>query len=146
MECALRFEIDGNQVKCIRPEDNDAVIITFDAHLSELAPHVVALLNNNECNQLELWLKNREQIQNSSTGQAALSALPELIAEACLALGKEPEISQSLFDKLDDAIKQLSKVIASKTKVVDGDTGDQTQEMTPSEELKIKIDVIQKEL
>ena len=142
----MRFEIDRNQVKCIRPEENDAVVITFDAHLNEAAPHVLALLNDGECHQLELWLKAREQVQNSSKGQAVLRALPELLAEACVALENESEISQSLFNKLDDAVEQLSKAMTSKAKVIDADISDQTQEIAPTEELKVNIDVIKKKL
>ncbi len=142
----MRFEIDGNQVKCIRPEKNNLEIISFDAHLNEVAPHVEALLNDNECYQLELWLRERQQVLKFSKGQVALSALPELIAEACLALDKEPEISENLFQKLDEGIKHLSKVISTKAKVVYGDVHDQSHEMQATEQLKVKIHAIMKDL
>ena len=142
----MRFVIDRNQVNCIRPEENDAIVATFDAHLREVAPHVAALLSYSERNQLEQWLADRDQILDFDKEQAALHALPELIEEACKYLENEPEIPKDLFSKLNAAITHLAGILALKSQSLSSDLGNQAQEIEPSEELKVKIDVIKKEL
>jgi len=147
----MRFETDKNQILCIRVtdgKDNEAseeIVTTFDAHLEEIAPHIIACLNAEEQRELHHWLDDRNVLQEQSIREIILYALPGLLDEACSAINKLPAISDSLYQDLTIAIKNFNDTVAkNKESISENEDILNLKQMDSAEALKEVLGILKK--
>ncbi|GJM05391.1 MAG: hypothetical protein DHS20C09_13820 [marine bacterium B5-7] len=149
----MRFETKNNQVKCIRTiiessgDSKETVIVTFDAHLHEVAPHVMASLSANEQQELKHWLDDRTILLDRSVREVILYALPGLLNESRDAIDKLPTISTDLHQELSTAITSFSEtLVANQERSAESRNKPYLKHMTSSDALKEILGILKKSL
>lgn len=149
---SMKFLIDGNQINCVRNihdektgKEKDEVVVSFDAHLYSIAPHVESVLNANELEQLKAWLDDKAVIQTRSREQTLLKAMPSLLEESAKALETLDEIDIEDHTNLKNALSVLNNVLNNKDILLKTEENSFKQ-ISENEALKKQLDMIKKEL
>tara|TARA_R110000782_G_scaffold158433_4_gene250556 strand:- start:4516 stop:4965 length:450 start_codon:yes stop_codon:yes gene_type:complete len=149
----MRFETKNNKVKCIRTakgqRDNnkEAIVVTFDAHLHEIAPHVMSSLSANEQQELNHWLDDRNCLRDRSIREVILYALPGLLNESRDAIDKLPAISVDLHQELSTAITSFSNtLVANQERSAESKDKPNLKHMSSSDALKEILGILKKSL
>ncbi|MFD2231985.1 hypothetical protein [Alkalimarinus sediminis] len=110
----MNFVQTNHAVQCVRTHQESGrtvseVVVSFDAQLSTIAPHVSALLSTDEINQLSAWLEERKQLQkelqDKPLGVAVLEALPGLVQEATEAVEQLEALDVSLHTQIEQSLR-----------------------------------------
>ncbi|MCX4029168.1 hypothetical protein H0A36_07835 [Endozoicomonas sp. SM1973] len=111
----MYFKVVGSRVQCIRQQLNtdntltETMVVSFDSHLTEVAPHVAAKLSSDEIGELKCWLRGRNVPKQIISEYHLLEMLPEIIAEANFILAKQSHLDKKTFYKLTHSIEELTE-------------------------------------
>ncbi|MDE1464163.1 hypothetical protein [Spartinivicinus poritis] len=148
----MQFKLEGASIHCIRKHKsrktnkiNEEVVVSFDSHLKEVAPHVAARLTEDEIFSLRHWLKEREQINQEPTAQNLLEALPDVIEKATEALAELDHLDKITYDKLVNMIEIFLSKIKQYDDVCDSSHIEFT-EMDQNQVLAERIHQVKKDL
>ncbi|MGD2172770.1 MAG: hypothetical protein PVF80_11710 [Gammaproteobacteria bacterium] len=115
----MRFTVAGSRILCSR-KDNTAAdgdchrhVVSFDAHVDRVPPHVAAKLTRGEIEELESFLVDRKRIQANPVQVNMLEALPDLLDEAATELDAAGQLTEGLYRKLVSSVRRLSRVLDS---------------------------------
>ena len=124
-------------------------IASFDELVETVPPHVAAKLSSEEIKQLELWLKEREnlkeKLQEAPLEKTVLETLPALIREAINALDEIDIIDPDLYKDIKLHLSEFDNKLNKLQQLTDDDTLDQN-EMNDCEVLKEQLKTINKNL
>ncbi len=152
----MEFVTEGNAINCIKTvydpetgESMETVVVSFDANVDRVPPHVAASLNPEEIKQLDLWIEERAKLQSTletrPVEKTVLEALPAVLEEALHALDDIDELDIEVFKdikrtllKLDEAINSFQPLSEEETVVI--------RQLQSSEVLKEQLDTIKKKL
>ena len=146
----MKFITTEHKVKCIRELDSGEVeVVDFDIGVTQVAPHVAAVLSSLEIQELEAWLKARHQLQahldQRPDEQNVVEVLPELIRKATLALEQLGQIDRSVKKELKLRISELKQTLKA-LDVIDDRHPDGLKKVGKKELLKEKLDIVKKKL
>ena len=149
----MEFVQSGNQIDCVRiSRDRERgvasrrVVVSFDAHLETIAPHVKGLLKRTERRQLQQWLEDRRSLKAKPTEQTVLETLPSLLTQAGGAIGQLPVVDEKLFAELELATDLFRSALDAKRTDTAPMQDTALEEMGNSEALKHRIEQIKKGL
>ncbi|WP_163836272.1 hypothetical protein [Spartinivicinus ruber] len=148
----MHFKLEGASIHCIRTHTNhktntitEEIVVSFDSHLQEVAPHVAARLTEDEIFSLRHWLKERDQIDQEPTAQNLLEALPDVIEKATEALADLDHLDKITYDKLVNIIEVFLNKIKQYDGVCDG-SRIEFNEMDQNQILAERIHQVKKDL
>jgi hypothetical protein len=147
----MKFTIAGNKIVCSRidntVEDADQYrqVVTFDAHLDVVPPHVGAKLTRREIEELEHFLADRKRIQANPAEANLLEALLGLLAESTEILGAVDHLNEATYQSLCESVAGLTAALRD---VKPGPAGRVTpiRSMGDSEALKERLQNIRQDL
>ncbi|MFT7458646.1 MAG: hypothetical protein ACI909_001320 [Planctomycetota bacterium] len=148
----MRFETEKNEVNCIRVLDEkdsskETLVATFDAHLDEVAPHIMASLSAAEQQQLMHWLNDRNVLREKSIKKIILCALPGLLDEASSAIDKLPAIPVELHKEISLAIGLFNdRLVANRDGISENEYNPELKHMTSSDVLPEILGILKKNL
>lgn len=148
----MDFVNDNGKIICLREtpaqEGNSSrqiVVVSFDELVTSVPPHVASTLSSEEIIQLELWLKERENLKNKlqedTMEKTVLETLPAFFQEALYALDEIDEIDVHLFNEIKDYLLKIDNKL-NKFQHLTNDSPLQQNEMNDSEVLKERLDII----
>ena len=148
----MEFVVDGNQVMCVRfvtdarsGQVRRDIVSRFDTHLHSIAPHVAACLKPDEINELKSWLHERRELQKTHATDTLLRSIPELLSRAEAILNEKTSISENTIQQLQESVCQFSQKL-SYVETHPGNSGSLREEMTDSEALKERLDIVRNNL
>ena len=156
MGIAMEFITKGETIHCVRTiknqdsgKDASIIVASFDAHVNRIAPHVVTKLSPEEVKELELWLKDRTNLQIRLEGQSIedtiLEALPILLKQATQALKDADHLDSMIFHSINERLKELTEALENALQhTVTSRAG--LKQMQNSEEQKERLDTIKKDI
>jgi hypothetical protein len=152
----MDFINDLGKIKCLREthiqgdeSPKQVEIASFDEHVETVPPHVAASLSSEEIKQLELWLKERENLKEklheATSEETVLETLPALLCEAINALDEIDGIDPDLYKDIKLRLSEFDNKLNKLQHLTDNNTLDQN-EMNDSEVLKEQLKIIKKNL
>ncbi len=111
----MKFTVAGSKIICGRKDntvqaaDQYRQVVTFDAHVRTVPPHVAAKLVSGEILELENFLADRKRIQSNPTETNMLEALPKLLAESTKVLHSVDELNGSLYERLRSSLANMTE-------------------------------------
>ncbi len=147
----MKFTVAGSKIICGRKDntvqaaDQYRQVVTFDAHVRTVPPHVAAKLVSGEILELENFLADRKRIQSNPTETNMLEALPELLAESTKVLHSVDELNGSLYERLRSSLANMTEELKG---IRHRPNGRETriQGMRESEALKERLEDIKQDL
>ena len=115
----MKFTVAGSKIICSRKDntvegaDQYRQVVTFDAHVKIVPPHVAAKLVQSEIVELEHFLADRKRIQSNPTEANMLEALPELLAQSTKILHSIDELNGSLHERLCSSLANMTETLQS---------------------------------
>ncbi|WP_271270501.1 hypothetical protein [Aliamphritea hakodatensis] len=152
----MEFITKEETIHCIRVGknsnlgiENRTIVASFDARINRAAPHVVTKLLPTEIEELELWLKDRRDLQARLEGQAIentiLEALPILLRQAIYAVKYIDKLDSHVYFSIVENLKELSGVLENCTQY-NADCRADLKQMKNSEEQKERLSMIKKNI
>lgn len=146
----MKFSFDGSKVVCSRiasSDDGDMLrdVVEFDAHVDAIPMHVATQLTKMERLELERFLEDKERILARPDHSVILEALPALIDKVRGVLVSVERIDEHVFQQLTTANERLGAALID-VAVNARDSNTQLNEMSESEALKPRLDVIKRGL
>lgn len=111
----MEFELHETSVNCIRTKPNGTrdVVISFDAHLNDIAPHVRGMLTNHELRELRQWFESQRELTASPTEGAQLfDRLQSLALGARLSFTDNGHIDQNKVDEIQGVVNEIHLALA----------------------------------
>ncbi|MBY4677336.1 hypothetical protein [Marinobacterium arenosum] len=152
----MKFVTEGDKVNCVRISTDphtgkpvEAVVVSFDANVDRVAPHVAAELGPQEIAQLEQWLQERARLQAALADKpvevAVLEALPGVLIEARQALATVDRLDGAVYSQIRETVRQLNEALDHFKQLTEGDQT-VTRQMQSSEVLKQRLESIKKKI
>jgi hypothetical protein len=111
----MKFTVAGSKIICGRKDNTVQAaeqyrqVVTFDAHVRTVPPHVAAKLVSGEILELENFLADRKRIQSNPTETNMLEALPKLLVESTKVLHSVDELNGSLYERLRSSLANMTE-------------------------------------
>ena len=152
----MEFITKDETILCIRilknkdsAKETRNTVTSFDAHVGRVAPHVSAVLTLEEVKELELWLKDRTNLQSRLEGQpiedTILESLPLLLNQATKALKHVDHLDSTVFRSINESLTELSEVLDN-TKRITSTSKAGLKQMNIGEEQKERLDTIKRDI
>jgi len=115
----MKFTVAGSKIICSRKDntvegaDQYRQVVSFDAHVKTVPPHVATKLTQSEIVELEHFLADRKRIQTNPTEANMLEALPELLAESTKVLQSIDEIDGASYQRLQSSLANMAEALQS---------------------------------
>ena len=113
----MEFITEGDTVKCVRvisgaEQESRVTVATFHVDVDRVAPHVAASLAPEEISELELWLRDRTNLQEALEERpieiTILDTLPEVLDQATNAINELGELNKEIYQSIRDKISLLT--------------------------------------
>jgi len=152
----MEFITAGETINCVRVfNDPDTgrekaqVVISFNAQVDRVAPHVAAALTRDERQQLENWLADRARLQSvleeKSIESTILETLPALMMQAVEALDTLPTVDRQTYEAIRTGVKDLTDAL-ERAEPHTASRSVELDQMQGNEELKERLDSIRDNL
>ncbi|MBR9867062.1 MAG: hypothetical protein GYB20_08280 [Oceanospirillales bacterium] len=152
----MEFITSGETVNCVRVSDDPGtgrekkqVVISFNAQVDRVAPHVAAVLTGEERQQLESWLTDRARLKSvleeKSIESTILETLPALMIQAVQALDTLPTVDRQTYEAIRVSVKDLTDAL-ERAEPHTASRSVEFDQMQGNEELKERLDVIRDDL
>lgn len=152
----MEFITVGETINCVRvfndPDtgrERKQVVISFNAQVDRVAPHVAAVLSGDERQQLEDWLADRARLQSvlekKSIESTILETLPALMMQAVEALDTLQTVDLKSYEAIRESVKDLTAAL-DRAEPHTASRSVELDQMQGNEELKERLDAIRDNL
>jgi hypothetical protein len=152
----MEFITKDETILCIRiiknkdsAKETRNTVTSFDARVGRVAPHVSAVLTVEEVNELELWLKDRTNLQSRLEGQpiedTILESLPHILNQAVKALKHVNHLDSTVFRSIKESLSDLSEVLDNTERITSTSKAGLKQ-MNFGEEQKERLNTIKRDI
>ena len=146
----MQFSFEGSKIVCQRVQQSNKgdVLIDvaqFDAQVDTVPPHVAAQLSSIEVKDLKLFQVDKVRLQAKADHRTILEALPTLIEKVRDVLICVNQVDEKLHQKLTIANHRLGDALML-VQIEQGKETDSAGSMNADEALKVRLDVITRNL
>ncbi len=140
----MKFTIDKEQIVCERrgADGERSVIVSFDAKLDAVAPHVAAALSLDEQAQLESWFTERRMLRAKPRWLLVLEVLPAVLESGRDALEAAPQIEEGLYKEITKALDAFRSDLKQLAQKRTPGFGTQLELVEESDALKERLSVL----
>ncbi|MGR8947450.1 MAG: hypothetical protein ACU84Q_05345 [Gammaproteobacteria bacterium] len=110
----MEFVLNGTSVECHRPRraaDGSSLVTTFDAHLTEIAPHIRGALTVHEQRELKRWFSKRSRQTSAGALRSAFERIERIARRAKRVDSINSELSRKRVAALSSEISALEHAL-----------------------------------